>query len=162
MVKFDPEKHYLGTLCKRGHDWNGTEKSLRYKSHRGCYECQKLLVNGWKSKNRSKCNASRRKWYAGLDEIRKARFLSVNKPHTKKHKGTKQYREWADEYKRSESRKVVCARYYQRKLLKSAIALADTLPDKEGDEILVLVEARVDERLAVLNLKKRIKEIQSG
>lgn len=33
------DKHYLGTLCKRGHDYNGTGKSLRGK-HRSCVECQ--------------------------------------------------------------------------------------------------------------------------
>lgn len=39
----DLSKHFLGTLCKRGHDWEGTGKSLRYFNNgRGgncCVEC---------------------------------------------------------------------------------------------------------------------------
>ena len=46
---FDTEKFYLGTLCKRGHDWNGTGKSLKRwpgknkKIPKGgrCIECEK-------------------------------------------------------------------------------------------------------------------------
>lgn len=38
---FDTEKFYLGSLCKRGHDWNGTGRSLRYK-RKVCLECSKL------------------------------------------------------------------------------------------------------------------------
>ena len=37
-----PENKYLGKLCKRGHDWNGTGKSLRFKSDRCCIICQKI------------------------------------------------------------------------------------------------------------------------
>jgi len=42
-----PEGKYLGTLCKRGHDWNGTGKSLRYLvkgiPHKGgCLVCMKI------------------------------------------------------------------------------------------------------------------------
>lgn len=29
-LEFDEDKFYLGTLCKRGHDWNNTGASLRY------------------------------------------------------------------------------------------------------------------------------------
>jgi hypothetical protein len=40
-LEFDEEKYYLGNLCKRGHDWNGTGRSLR--KHTGsCIECIKL------------------------------------------------------------------------------------------------------------------------
>jgi len=47
MNNFDTSKHYLGTLCKRGHDYKGTGKSLRYKCiQKGkktgpCIECRK-------------------------------------------------------------------------------------------------------------------------
>lgn len=36
------DKFYLGSLCKRNHDYKGTGKSLRYKSKRECTECRKL------------------------------------------------------------------------------------------------------------------------
>lgn len=37
-MKFNPEKHYLGTLCARGHNYKD-EKSLRYLSNNQCYKC---------------------------------------------------------------------------------------------------------------------------
>src|SRR5215472_19196404 len=36
------DKHVLGPLCKRGHRWNGTEQSLRYRSTRQCVACMRL------------------------------------------------------------------------------------------------------------------------
>lgn len=38
MSDFDPEKFYLGRLCKRGHNWNGTGQTLRYKFG-SCKKC---------------------------------------------------------------------------------------------------------------------------
>lgn len=40
VLEFDPTRHFLGNLCKRGHDWDGTGKSLRYGEITGsCAEC---------------------------------------------------------------------------------------------------------------------------
>lgn len=46
IYSFDPERFYLGTLCKRGHRWPGTQQSLRriYKDKNGrtvntCFAC---------------------------------------------------------------------------------------------------------------------------
>jgi len=36
---FDPELYYLGSLCCRGHDWNGTGKTLRNKRRGRCPKC---------------------------------------------------------------------------------------------------------------------------
>lgn len=41
MKDFDKSKYYLGTLCKRGHDYEGTGKSLRFIKRRGCVDCEK-------------------------------------------------------------------------------------------------------------------------
>lgn len=39
-LEFDEEKYYLGTLCKRGHDWNGTGCSLRFvNNNHDCVKC---------------------------------------------------------------------------------------------------------------------------
>jgi hypothetical protein len=38
-LEFDEEKYYLGSLCKRGHDWNDTGKSRRYKNKGVCVDC---------------------------------------------------------------------------------------------------------------------------
>ena len=40
---FDPTKFYLSDLCKRGHDYQGTGKSLLRKSNANCVECQRAL-----------------------------------------------------------------------------------------------------------------------
>jgi hypothetical protein len=37
------DNKYLGSLCKRKHNWNNTGKSLRYKSNGGCVECSKIV-----------------------------------------------------------------------------------------------------------------------
>lgn len=36
---FDPALHYLGTKCKRGHDFAGSGFSVRYRSMEGCVAC---------------------------------------------------------------------------------------------------------------------------
>jgi 5-methylcytosine-specific restriction endonuclease McrA len=38
---FDPQKYYLGALCKRGHRWQDTEQSLRHRVGRNCIECKR-------------------------------------------------------------------------------------------------------------------------
>lgn len=42
LHEFDTSKFYLGVLCKKGHDWEGTGQSLRYQSSRGCSICRSL------------------------------------------------------------------------------------------------------------------------
>ncbi len=51
MITFDPQKHYLGVLCKHGHDYEETGLSLRYKNA-NCIECQRSRGNSFYSKNR--------------------------------------------------------------------------------------------------------------
>ena len=36
------EIHYLGNLCKRGHDWDGSGHTLRFKSNTVCVICSKI------------------------------------------------------------------------------------------------------------------------
>lgn len=38
-MKFNQDTQYLGGICKRGHDFNGTGMSLRKLSDRGCIQC---------------------------------------------------------------------------------------------------------------------------
>ena len=42
----DTEKFKLGKLCKRGHDWEDTGKSLRYKKDCNCTACRGILDPG--------------------------------------------------------------------------------------------------------------------
>lgn len=39
-LTFDAEKHYLGKLCCRGHEWELTGKSIRYQKSYGCVVCE--------------------------------------------------------------------------------------------------------------------------
>lgn len=41
---FDEARFYLGSLCRRGHDWNGTGQTLRRMHNKACDECEKLAV----------------------------------------------------------------------------------------------------------------------
>lgn len=36
---FDPNRYFLGTLCKREHDFEGTGRSLRKKCDNACRAC---------------------------------------------------------------------------------------------------------------------------
>lgn len=42
-VSYDPTKFYLTTLCKRGHDWQGTGQSLLRRGNGNCVQCQREL-----------------------------------------------------------------------------------------------------------------------
>ena len=53
MKPFDETKYYLGKLCKRGHDYDGTGKSLRYMSH-DCVECIKISGALYQKENAEK------------------------------------------------------------------------------------------------------------
>lgn len=41
------EKHYLGPLCKRRHDHQGTGKSIRYIKSNRCYNCTRSAIYGY-------------------------------------------------------------------------------------------------------------------
>lgn len=70
IYSFDPERFYLGTLCKRGHRWPGTDLSLR-NNFRKCLECEKKRES---KKNRSDETRQRNKekYLANLEENRRA------------------------------------------------------------------------------------------
>jgi hypothetical protein len=38
----DPSKHYLGKVCKHGHEHENSGQGLRRKSQRDCVECKRL------------------------------------------------------------------------------------------------------------------------
>ena len=42
QIRLDASKFYIGKLCLREHDHEGTGGSFRLKSNRGCYECSKI------------------------------------------------------------------------------------------------------------------------
>lgn len=42
-ASYDPTTFYLATLCKRGHDWEGTGQSLLRRGNGNCVQCQREL-----------------------------------------------------------------------------------------------------------------------
>ena len=44
-MSFDSHKFFLGTICKRGHDYQGSGKSLRRWGNSGCVECERVRRN---------------------------------------------------------------------------------------------------------------------
>ena len=44
MIKYNPEKHYLGELCRNKHEYKNTGQSLRYIKSMACVECQKAAM----------------------------------------------------------------------------------------------------------------------
>ena len=54
-----PDGKFLGELCSKGHDWNGTGKSLRLKSNGKCIECNKEYGKA----NRERLSKNRKELY---------------------------------------------------------------------------------------------------
>lgn len=42
IALLDDSKYFLGLLCKRGHDFQGTELSQRYKKNQVCVKCARM------------------------------------------------------------------------------------------------------------------------
>ncbi len=89
-----PEGKHLGSLCKRGHDWNGTGYSLRYKGG-SCYECMMITVikyNKTYSESISKYNKKYKKEYykKNIELIKEKRkiYCKVNSDKRKDYQRT--------------------------------------------------------------------------
>lgn len=63
ILSFDPEKYFLGKLCKYAHTWNGTDQSLRNHSSRSCYECCKIATKNWRQQNTEKIKEYRKEYW---------------------------------------------------------------------------------------------------
>lgn len=67
----DPESFALGSLCKRGHDFEGTGKSLRYIVKSGryagrpgtCVECKDCKWKQWKRDNPKRYQENNKRYY---------------------------------------------------------------------------------------------------
>lgn len=59
-----PKNRYLGKLCKRGHDYKGTGKSLRIKprSTSTCTECRLSYQRKWKKRNLEQAIEATKRW----------------------------------------------------------------------------------------------------
>jgi hypothetical protein len=162
FTPFDKAKHYLGALCKRGHDYKGTGKSKRLISIRACCLCQNDLTNEWKKKNRDKVNRGRRKWWSAkteeeiLDFYKRHRnYACVNSEKLRRSKA-KYYR---TVYKGSSKRRKVLQKYHQRRdHWREVINYAETLSKAKRQKILELVDMNVELKIAQLDVERLLRK----
>jgi len=78
LLKLSP-KHYLGSLCKRGHEYLNTGKSLRRFNGHACLACRVLAVAKHQKKYKDKIAAKSRKWRASnvakVSELNRSWYL---------------------------------------------------------------------------------------
>ncbi len=60
--KIKENQSYLGTLCKRGHEYENTGKSLRTSLYKRCVKCRAIDNHRYNSKNQLKVNKRNKKW----------------------------------------------------------------------------------------------------
>ena len=63
LTDFDTSKFKLGALCKRGHDYEGTGRSLRYLSKSMCTECNKMAGKNRRERNAEYCREYAKEYY---------------------------------------------------------------------------------------------------
>lgn len=83
-MNFDAEKFYLGSLCKRSHDYEGTGKSLRYKSRNDCVKCHRITTKKWCIKNKEHIAIRAKKWAIKNSEclcLSAKKWYKKNKKH---------------------------------------------------------------------------------
>ncbi|HEY9874487.1 MAG TPA: hypothetical protein V6D12_13685 [Candidatus Obscuribacterales bacterium] len=74
---FDTEKFRLGSLCKRGHNFNGTGQSLRYKIGSTCVECRVINHKAEYEANRDEIKKRSRDYH----QANRERILEVNRSY---------------------------------------------------------------------------------
>lgn len=52
-ITLDESKHYLGPLCDRGHDWQGTGQSRRSKRNNMCMACEAEASKERRARNKA-------------------------------------------------------------------------------------------------------------
>ena len=57
----DATKFYIGKLCKRGHEFENSGGSLRYKKNRDCKDCCIRLSKKYREENKDKIKEYREK-----------------------------------------------------------------------------------------------------
>lgn len=59
--EIDANKYFLGSLCKRKHQWNETEQSLRYVKTGSCLKCIQITSDTTRKQKQSEYNARARR-----------------------------------------------------------------------------------------------------
>jgi hypothetical protein len=155
-MKFNPDKHYLGTLCKRGHEWEKSGKSLRYKSIRTCFQCNQIknkkqvenkyfkkyyIENKKKLSNQQKKNRKKNK-----HKIAEFQHEYYQKNRTKLDSSSRQ---WAKN--NPQKRKIINRKSYHKKYHWKQIL-------KRSPQFKEIIEAWTNYKIAILNLQKSLRK----
>ena len=109
LTDFDTSKFKLGTLCKRGHEYKGTGRSLRYLSSH-CIECEKSRKEyhraysaKYREENRDRCKEyhrnrrkKKREYYSEYSKNNKDAIKEKNNRYYESHK--EQKKEYSKKY----------------------------------------------------------------
>ncbi len=131
LSDFDTDKFYLGGLCKRGHEYKGMGKSLRYLSLRRCVECTRQYLKKsyhgnkeYYKKYYEENNEQRRKYNEKYKEQHKEQSREYDKKYRERNKGS--YGEYQKKY-REENKE-------QRSIYNKAWAVANPRKKRERDK----------------------------
>lgn len=61
-ISFDPSKHRLGRLCKRGHAHDDTGKTVRYQANGSCVACSQLSSAKYHEDHKDEIHARAKAW----------------------------------------------------------------------------------------------------
>jgi 5-methylcytosine-specific restriction endonuclease McrA len=92
---FDAEKYFLDNLCKHGHDWENTGKSLyriQKKQKPPCLECERVRSRKYRAANPEKSHESVKKYRQANPEVR-IRNAKAYSDSGKQREATKRYRD---------------------------------------------------------------------
>ena len=104
-VELNPDRHYLGKLCPKSHEYRGTGQSLRYKrSGNDCGPCAACEIERNKIKRqtndmwREKLNANQRSNKKPLTPDQHARKMELQRLRLIEKRKDPEYRKWKSKY----------------------------------------------------------------
>lgn len=140
ILSLETDKYYLGSLCLKGHDYNGTGNSLRYKLKGTCVICAKDRSKRQKNDNPEKYKEyqqeyHRQNWACIRQQQKLYRELNKEEINRKKLEAQKKDRLSANQrnrkYQSSERGKVVKAQNSRRRYArKKNVHQADYTPEQ--------------------------------
>ena len=108
-----PDNKYLGSLCKRGHDYEGTGKSLRYASGE-CFKCQhERRVEYFHKPQNKKHQQEYNREYRQRPESKERHREYVQKPEVVERQREYQ-REWRRKPENKEYHRKYSRKYYHK------------------------------------------------
>lgn len=89
-TNINKDKFFLGNLCLKNHNYNNTEKSLRFKQRSQCVECKKIYTLKYDHEKSQKTKEKQIKKQKEIDNLNKkfnidTKFLSLGELCCRKH-----------------------------------------------------------------------------